>query len=119
MKSTSSNADYATADTDGSVCRRNGRPYNRVTIGSTITPAITAGYNYPNNTNPPTTCVGTEKCKFTNQYLGLRLSLLLHHFKGAVLQREGCQRLGHDPLRQSVGPDDLQVRSIWHQRAHF
>ena len=35
------------------------------------------------------------------------------------MQREGCQRLGHDPLRQSVGPDDLQVRSLRHRRAHF
>ena len=68
MKSTGSTADYKTADTDGSVCRRNGRPYNRVTVGATVTPAIAAGYNYPNNTNPPVTCVGTEKCKFTNRY---------------------------------------------------
>jgi type IV pilus assembly protein PilY1 len=68
MKSTASTTDYATADTDGSVCRRNGRAYSRVTVGATTTPAITAGYNYPNNTNPPVTCVGSDKCKFTNRY---------------------------------------------------
>jgi len=68
MKSTASTADYKTADTDGSVCRRNGRAYSQVTISGTTTPAISAGYNYPNNTNPPVTCVGSQKCKFTNKY---------------------------------------------------
>jgi len=68
MKSTNSPADYATADTDGSVCRRNGRAYTQVTSGPTTTPAIAAGYNYPNNTNPPVTCVGSQVCKFTYRY---------------------------------------------------
>jgi len=68
MKSAASTADYKTADTDGSVCRRNGRAYSRVTVSGTTTPAIAAGYNYPNSTNPPVTCTGSEKCKFTNKY---------------------------------------------------
>lgn len=61
-------ADYQTADTDGSVCRRNGRAYSAATVAGITTPAITAGYNYPNNSNPPVTCSGSEQCKFTNRY---------------------------------------------------
>ena len=60
-------AQQATADSDGSYCRRNGRAYLKVTIGATITPAIAAGYNYPNATNPPVTCVAGETCKFTTR----------------------------------------------------
>ena len=58
-------AEKQTADTDGSVCRRNGRPYGLVTISGNTTPAITAGYNYPNSS---VTCVGTQKCKFVNPF---------------------------------------------------
>jgi type IV pilus assembly protein PilY1 len=54
-----------TADTNGSVCRRNGRPYSAVTIGGNTTPTITAGYNYPNGS---AACAGAEKCKFVNGY---------------------------------------------------
>src|SRR5262249_4282843 len=52
-KTTTSNADYPTADTDGSVCRRNGRAYNQVTTSVNTTPGIVAGYTYPINSNPP------------------------------------------------------------------
>ena len=48
---------------NGSVCRRNGVAYNLVTTGGNTTPAISAGYNYPNNS---ATCSGSQKCKFTN-----------------------------------------------------
>ncbi len=65
---TGSNADKKTADTDGSVCRRNGRAYSQVTTGGNTMPAIAAGYNYPNNSNPPVSCVGSQKCKFVNPY---------------------------------------------------
>ena len=54
-----------TADTNGSVCRRNGRAYSAVTVGGNATPAIPAGYNYPNGS---ATCSGVEKCKFVNGY---------------------------------------------------
>ena len=67
-KTTTSNADYSTADTDGSVCRRNGRAYSLVTTGGNTMPAIAAGYNYPNNSNPPVSCSGSQKCKFVNPY---------------------------------------------------
>ena len=67
-KTTTATADYKTADTDGSVCRRNGRSYSLVTTGGNTMPAITAGYNYPNNSNPPVSCSGSQKCKFVNAY---------------------------------------------------
>ncbi len=62
-KSGPSAAERLTADTDGSVCRRNGVSYSSVTTGGNTMPAIAAGYNYPNNS---VTCSGSEKCKFTN-----------------------------------------------------
>lgn len=65
---TTAPADYKTADTDGSVCRRNGRAYSLVGSGGNATPAIAAGYNYPNNSNPPVSCSGSQKCKFVNPY---------------------------------------------------
>jgi len=58
-------AEKLTVDTDGSVCRRNGRPYSLVTVSGNTTPAIAAGYNYPNNS---ITCSGTQKCKFVNPF---------------------------------------------------
>ena len=67
-KTTVSNTDYQTADTNGSVCRRNGRAYSLITTGGNTMPAIAAGYNYPNNNNPPVTCSGSQKCKFVNGY---------------------------------------------------
>ena len=56
-------ADYQTADGDGSVCRRNGREYPETTIGAITTPAIAAGYNYPNGVG--TSCTVSVDC-FTN-----------------------------------------------------
>ncbi len=57
-------ADYATADGNGSVCRRNGRAYPSFTSTVPITtPAIAAGYNYPNNSDTCTN-TGTLRCKF-------------------------------------------------------
>ncbi len=56
--------DYLTADGDGSVCRRNGRAYPSFTSATPITtPAVTAGYNYPNNSDGCTD-TGTQRCKF-------------------------------------------------------
>ena len=40
-------AEKLTADSNGSVCRRNGRAYSAVTVSGNTTPAIAAGYNYP------------------------------------------------------------------------
>ena len=54
-----------TADTNGSVCRKNGRAYSAVTVGGNTTPAIAAGYNYP---NASATCSGVEKCRFVNRF---------------------------------------------------
>ncbi|MEO8302567.1 MAG: PilC/PilY family type IV pilus protein [Betaproteobacteria bacterium] len=54
-------ADKLTADSDGSVCRRNGRAYSLLTVSGNTTPAIAAGYNYPNTS---ATCSGSQKCKF-------------------------------------------------------
>ena len=62
-KSSPTAAEYMTADGNGSVCRRNGRPYASVTSGGVTTPAITAGYNYPNSVG--CTDTSTIKCKFT------------------------------------------------------
>jgi type IV pilus assembly protein PilY1 len=56
-------ADKATADGNGSVCRRNGRVYSKVTVSGVITPAIAAGYNYPNNS---ASCVSGQTCLFIN-----------------------------------------------------
>ena len=56
-----------TADGNGSVCRRNGRvlqPWSDRSSGTT-TPAIAAGYNYPNSS---ATCSGSQKCKFINPF---------------------------------------------------
>lgn len=64
-KSGASSTEKATADSDGSVCRRNGRAYSTVSAGGTTTPAIAAGYNYPNSS---ANCSGSQKCKFTNRY---------------------------------------------------
>ncbi len=58
-------AEKQTADTNGSVCRRNGRSYSAVTVSGNTTPAIAAGYNYP---NASVTCSGLEKCKFVNDF---------------------------------------------------
>src|SRR5206468_1414631 len=58
-------AEKLTADSDGSVCRRNGRPYSQVTVGTNTTPAIAAGYNYP---NASVTCSGGQKCNFVNRF---------------------------------------------------
>ena len=56
----------------GTVCRLNGIPYPLVGAGtnqSPATPAVMAGYNYPNATNPTTgvttTCPANTTCKFT------------------------------------------------------
>ncbi|MEO8303410.1 MAG: PilC/PilY family type IV pilus protein [Betaproteobacteria bacterium] len=56
-------ADYQTADGNGSVCRRNGRGYSQTTISKVTTPAISAGYNYPNAVG--TTCASGVTCQFT------------------------------------------------------
>ena len=70
IKSTNSSADWATADTDGSVCRRNGRKYLAGGSGANKTLAIEAGYNYPNSSNPPPgSCPSNTKCQFTNGYM--------------------------------------------------
>ncbi|MEO8304656.1 MAG: hypothetical protein ABI724_11090, partial [Betaproteobacteria bacterium] len=65
MKTAPTAAEKLTADGNGSVCRRNGRPYSLVTTGVNTTPAIAAGYNYPNIS---VTCSGTQKCKFTSSF---------------------------------------------------
>ena len=60
-------AEKLTADGNGSVCRRNGFPYALVTTGGNTTPAIAAGYNYPNALSPTTgvaTACGAQQCKF-------------------------------------------------------
>ena len=67
-------ADYRTADVDGSICRRNGRAYSQATVsvsgvGNITTPTTSAGYNYPNATNPTngaaTTCAApATQCKY-------------------------------------------------------
>ncbi len=70
-KATTLLADYQTADTNGSVCRRNGRAYPTFTVSTITTTAIAAGFNYPNASNPPPgTCTNTatQKCQFTNRY---------------------------------------------------
>ena len=59
--------DYLTAEGDGSVCRRNGRAYSSVTIATITTPAIAAGYNYPNDIDAggaATVCAASEACLF-------------------------------------------------------
>ena len=50
---------------NGSICRRNGVAYSLVTTGGNTTPAIAAGYNYPNSS---ATCSGSQKCKFINPF---------------------------------------------------
>lgn len=65
-KSSPTTTEKATADLpsgNGSICRRNGVAYSLVTTGGNTTPAISAGYNYPNNS---ASCSGSQKCKFTN-----------------------------------------------------
>ena len=64
-KPTPTAAEKLTADSNGSVCRRNGRSYSAVTVSGNTTPAIVAGYNYP---NASATCSGLEKCKFVNDF---------------------------------------------------
>ena len=64
-KSTTTTLEKQTADSNGSICRRNGRSYTTATVSGNTTPAITAGYNYPNSS---VTCVGTEKCKFIYEF---------------------------------------------------
>ena len=64
--SSPSPADLATADSTGFACRRNGWAYNQLTIGSDTTPAIVAGYNYP---NPTATCATGQACKFLSPAL--------------------------------------------------
>ena len=61
-KSAPTSTEKATADGDGSVCRRNGRPYKTKTISTITTPAIAAGYNYPNSS---ATCSSSQQCRFT------------------------------------------------------
>ena len=56
-------AQKATADSDGSYCRRNGWAYAKKTVSGVTTSAIAAGYNYPNSS---ATCNSGETCKFTN-----------------------------------------------------
>ncbi len=63
--SSPSTAQQNTADSDGSVCRRNGRAYGTVTVSGTTTPAIAAGYNYPNDS---ASCSGSQKCNFTSPF---------------------------------------------------
>lgn len=69
LKASPSTTEKATADGNGSVCRRNGFPYTTWSgtvsglSGTTTTPTIAAGYNYPNNS---ATCSGSQRCKFTN-----------------------------------------------------
>ena len=41
-----------------------------------------------------------------------RQSVLLHDFAGPVLLGQGRRGLGHDSLREPVGPDHLQVRPL-------
>ncbi len=55
-------AQKATADGDGSYCRRNGRRYNKKTVSGTTYQAVAAGYNYPNSTQ---TCSSGQTCRFT------------------------------------------------------
>jgi hypothetical protein len=64
-KSSTTTTEKQTADSNGSVCRRNGRTYTSATVSGNTTPAITAGYNYP---NASATCVGSEKCKFIYEF---------------------------------------------------
>ncbi len=105
----------ATADGNGSVCRRNGRALQPRSppAGTITTPTIAAGYNYPNSS---VTCSGSQKCKFIYSVHRQRQSLLLHDFAGPVLFGQGRRRLGNHALREPVGPDDLQVRPLRHER---
>ena len=64
-KSGPTTAEKQTADSNGSVCRRNGRSYTAATVSGNTTPAIAAGYNYP---NASATCAGTERCKFVYDF---------------------------------------------------
>ena len=61
------------------------------------TPAVTAGYNYPNNSDTCTN-TGTQRCKFSYAVHGLRLSVLLHDFERPVLHGAD-QWLGHGHMR--------------------
>ena len=65
INSSTTTVEKQTADSNGSVCRRNGRPYSAVTVSGNTTPAISAGYNYP---NASASCVGSEKCKFIYEF---------------------------------------------------
>ena len=112
-KSSATTAEKQTADANGSVCRRNGRAYTAVTVSGNTTPAIAAGYNYP---NASVTCVGHREVQVRLRVRAQRQSVLLHDLAGPVLLGQGRRGLGHDALREPVGPDDVQVRSLRHGR---
>ena len=57
-------ADLATANTNGSVCRYNGKAYKAFSIGSVTTAAVAAGYNYPNAATGTCSNSDTGKCVF-------------------------------------------------------
>ena len=74
-KNNPTTAEKATATTaalggtgTGTVCRRNGIAYPAGGTSPNLTPAIAAGYNYPNATVPTTgaatTCAANTQCKF-------------------------------------------------------
>jgi type IV pilus assembly protein PilY1 len=70
LKGNPSTAEQQTADGNGSVCRRNGRPYitwvgNVSGLGIITTSTRAAGYNYPNSS---VTCLVGQTCKFINPY---------------------------------------------------
>ena len=65
-KTAPTTAEKQTADSNGSgVPPQRSRPTVRRRSSGNTTPAIAAGYNYP---NASVTCSGTEKCKFVNDF---------------------------------------------------
>ena len=96
----------STTDTGRTPTGRSASKWSRVQPGDDrwqYDATIAAGYNYPNNSNPP----GTQRVaavQVRQSVHGLRLPVLLRDLAGAVLLGEGRQRLGHDTCSSRWDP---------------
>jgi type IV pilus assembly protein PilY1 len=66
-KATTDPSDWATAKSNGSVCRYNGVAYGSALVAGVTTTAIAAGYNYPNAATTSCPDDATTKCVFGNR----------------------------------------------------